>query len=398
MNMQIENSAYDFDPVHAAMRRYVDREILPGVAWAVLSGRELVDLGCVGWADREAGIPLRADHIFRIFSNTKLLTSCAALLLLEQGCFGLDDPIERYIPQLGQRRVLRPGATSLDDTQPAARSITIRHLLSHSSGLSYGLLDPGTVMFEAYNARGVLDARTSLAQLMDALAELPLSFEPGTSWEYSIATDVLARLVEIVSGQRFDAFLSARILEPLGMVDTAFVVPPDKRDRFPACYAGADAVDPMKPGLMRVDDWPYPGAYLRPVPRLSGGGGLVSTLPDMIALLRGLLPGGEPLLRPESIELMMTNQLADGVCLRFAGFGEVPGKVFSVAGALTTAPSSIDPPGAAGELQWGGIAGSHWWISPRANLVGVLMTQRRMSFWHPFSFEFKRLVYQAAGA
>lgn len=398
MDMQVSDSPWNFKAVHAAMGRYVDREILPGVASAVLSGRDLVDLHCVGWADREAGIPLRADHIFRIFSNTKLLTSCAALLLLEQGRFGLDDPVERHIPQLGQRRVLAPGATTVDDTRPATRSISVRHLMSHASGLSYGLLDPGTVLFKAYNDRGVLDPRTSLSDMMDMLADLPLLFEPGTSWEYSVATDVLARLVEVTSGQRFDEFLRTRILDPLGMTDTAFVVPADKRDRFTACYAGADPVDPMKPGLTRIDDWPYPGAYLRPVPRLSGGGGLVSTLPDMIALLRSLMPGGNMLLRPDSIDLMMTNQLADGVCLRFAGFGDVPGKGFSVAGAVTTTPSSADPPDAAGELQWGGIAGSHWWVSPRTGLAGLLMTQRRMSFWHPFSFEFKRLVHQAARA
>ena len=124
---------------------------------AVLVGRELVDVHCVGWADKEAQIPLRVDHLFRVFSNTKLITSCAALLLFEEGRFQLDDPIEKFIPQLGNRRVLRPGATSLDDTEPARGSITIRQLLSHSSGLSYGLFDPGTLIFKAYQERKVLN-------------------------------------------------------------------------------------------------------------------------------------------------------------------------------------------------------------------------------------------------
>src|SRR4249919_972439 len=220
---------YDFSQAHAAMQRYVDGNILSGVSSAVFVGRDLVDVNCIGWADKEAQTPLRADHIFRVFSNTKLVTSCAALLLLEEGKFKLDDPIETYIPQLGNRKVLRPGAASLDDTEPARNSITIRQLLSHSSGLSYGFFDPGTVIFKALNERGVHDPRTTLADMVDVLAGLPLIYQPGTSWEYSLAIDVVARLVEIISGQRFDQFIQARLLDPLGMVDTGFVVP--KRDQ-----------------------------------------------------------------------------------------------------------------------------------------------------------------------
>ena len=160
-------------------------------------GRDLVDVNCVGWADKEAQTPLRTDHIFRVFSNTKLVTSCAALLLFEEGKLGLDDPIEKFIPQLGNRKVLRPGATSLDDTEPAKSSITIRQLLSHSSGLSYGFFDPGTVIFKALNERGVHNPMTTLADMVDVLADLPLIYQPGTSWEYSLAIDVVARLVEV---------------------------------------------------------------------------------------------------------------------------------------------------------------------------------------------------------
>ncbi len=394
-SLTVTPSGYDFGAVHAAMRRYVDANILAGVSSAVLVGRDLVDLDCAGWADKEQGIALRPDHLFRVFSNTKLITSCAALLLLEEGRFQLDDPIGQFIPQLADRRVLRPGAITLDDVEPARGPITIRHLLSHSSGLGHGLLDAGTLIHNAYDHHRVRDHATTLADMMDALAELPLVFHPGTAWEYSVATDVLGRLVEIVSGQRFDAFIQSRILDPLGMVDTGFVVPEDKRHRLAAYYAGADLADPMKPGLTRADDAPYPQAYVRPVPRLSGGGGLVSSLPDMLALLRGLLPGGPTLLKSETIALMMTNQLPDGVWIRFPGFGEIHGKAYGLAGSITVVPSPLEPPGAMGEFQWGGIAGTHWWISPKTNLAGLLMTQRVMGFWHPFSFEFKNLVYQA---
>jgi CubicO group peptidase (beta-lactamase class C family) len=392
-DMKVTTTGYDFRPAHAAMQRYVDGDLLSGFSSAVLVGRDLVDVSCIGWADKEAQIPLRVDHIFRIFSNTKLVTSCAALLLFEEGRFQLDDPIERFIPQLANRRVLRPGASSLDQTEPAARPITIRHLMSHSSGLSYGLLDPGTLIFKAYNERKVNNPATTLAEMIDVLADLPLAYHPGTSWEYSVAIDVLARLVEVISGQRFDAFIQSRILGPLGMVDTGFVV--SDRNRLVAYYAGGDPADPMKPGLTRADALPYPDAYLRRVPRQAGGAGLVSTLPDMVALIRSLLPGGRTLLKPDTIELMMTNQLPEGVWIRFPAYGEIRGRGHGLAGALILEPSAFDHQDARGELFWGGRAGTQWWISPRANTAGLIMTQRETAFAHPFAVEFKRLAYEA---
>ena len=306
---------------------------------------------------------------------------------------GVDDPIERFIPQLANRHVLRRDATSLDQTEPAVRPITIRHLMSHSSGLSYGLLDPRTLIFNAYNERKVNSPATTLAEMIDVLADLPLAYHPGASWEYSVAIDVLARLVEVISGQRFDAFIQSRILGPLGMVDTGFVV--SDRHRLVAYYAGADPVDPMKPGLMRADALPYPGAYLRPFPRQAGGAGLVSTLPDMVALIRSLLPGGRTLLMPETIELMMTNQLPEGVWIRFPAYGEIRGRGHGLAGALILERSAFDHQDAGGELFWGGRAGTQWWISPRKNTAGLIMAQREAGFAHPFAVEFKRLAYEA---
>jgi len=394
-DLKVTASAYDFKPAQAAMQRYVDNNLLSGISWAVLSGRDLVDVNCVGWADKEAQTPLRTDHIFRVFSNTKLITSCAALLLYEEGKLRLDDPIERFIPQLGNRKVLRPGATSIDDTEPAKSSITIRHLLSHSAGLSYGFFDPGTVIFKALNERGVHDINRTLAQMVDVLADLPLIYHPGTSWEYSLATDVTARLIEVISGQSFDQFIKARILDRLGMVDTGFVVPEKDQGRLVAYYAGADIMEPMKPGLTRIDNAPYPGAYLKPVARLNGGGGLVSTMPDMVALIRSLLPGGPTLLKPETIALMMSNQLPEGQWIRFATLGEMPGQAFGLAGVLIVKPSPLIHPDATGEFYWGGVAGTQWWISPKRNMAGVMMAQRQMAFIHPFSFEFKRLAYEA---
>ena len=154
----------------------------------------------------------------------------------------------------------------------------------------------------------------------------------------------------------------------------------------------------MKPGLTRNDDQPYPQAFRVQVPRLSGGGGLVSTLPDMLALVRALLPGSGQLLKPETLREMMTNQLPAGQTIRFATLGPIPGKGFGLGGAVTFAPTPLDPPNSIGEFQWGGLAGTHWWISPQANTAGVLMAQRYMGFWNPFFFEFKRLAYEAVGA
>lgn len=392
---EVTRTRHDFSDLHAAMQRVVDADLLAGVSSAVLVGRDLVDLHCAGKADRESGTPLQADHLFRIFSNTKLVTSCAIMMLWEEGRLDLDDPVERFIPQLGNRRVLKPGASSIEDTEPARGPITLRQLLSHSSGLSYGLLDPGTTMYKAYVERKVLSAATTLADMMDALAALPLSFQPGSAWEYSVATDVLSRVVEVVGGKRFDEFLQARIFGPLGMKDTGFVVPADQQHRLVAYYAGASLTNPMQPGLTRTEDSPYPGAYLKPVPRLSGGGGLVSSLPDMIALIRSLVPGGPMLLQPETVALMMSNQLPEGTFIRFPTVGEARGKAFGLGGALTLGTTSIDPPDSIGEFQWGGIAGTHWWINPARNLAGIVMAQRQMAFWHPFSFALKREVYKA---
>lgn len=385
-----------FQAVHGAMQAWVDAEILAGASCALLSGAEVVDRHCAGWADREAGVALREDHLFRVFSNTKLVTSVAAMQLVEQGKLQLDEPLETYLPALGRRRVLRPGATRLDDSEPARRSITARHLLCHSSGLSYGFLDPGSLIYQAYSARRVMHADSSLEGLIESLAPLPLTFHPGEQWEYSIASDVLARLVEVASGQRFDRYLAQAVFAPLGMVDTYFVIPPEKQDRLTAYYAGASRADPAVPGLRRLAGSPYPGAYLAPVARYSGGGGLVSSLPDMVALLRSLMPGSaSALLRPDTVAGMMSNQLPAGVSIGFPTVGAVPGKGYGLGGAVTLRPGEGDPPDGEGEFEWGGIAGTQWWINPRHNIAGVLMAQRQMGFWNPYTFEFKRLAYHA---
>ena len=390
-------SASPFQPLHDAMQSQVERGFLPGVSTAILRGREVVDRFVYGKADIEAGTALREDHIFRVFSNTKLLTSCAVLLLMEDGKLAMSDPIERYLPELGNRQVLRPGATDIGDVEPARRPITIEHLMTHTSGLAYGAFDPGTVMFNAYTKAAVHNPLLSNAQMVQTLATLPLAFHPGEQWEYSMATDVLGRLVEVVSGQSFGEFLQQRIFNPLEMVDTAFWVPPEKRDRFAALYGGVDFMDPTKPGLNRMDDAPFPGAYTSPKLRESGGGGLVSTLGDTVRLIQSLMPGGPTLLKPETLALMSRNHVAPGLCVKFPNMPVNPGRVFGLGSSVLLQPSAIDPPAATDEVSWGGLAGTIWWIHPRLNIAGVLMTQRYFGFGNPYAFEFKARAYQGLG-
>ena len=387
----------NFDALHAAMQAQVDQQFLPGVSTALLRGRNVVDTFCCGFADKEAGIPLREDHIFRMFSSTKLTTSCAVLMLIEEGRIQWDDPIEEYIPELGSLQVLKSGAIRIDDVEPAKTSITIRHLMTHTSGLSYGIFDPGTAMFNAYKKADVMHPGKTLSEMMTTLESLPLSFQPGTQWEYSVATDVLARLVEVVSGESFGRFLANRIFEPLGMTDTDFWVPEEKLNRLSALYVGVDLLDPTKPGLLRADTKPFPGAYTRKLPRESGGGGLVSTLGDTVKFIQSFLPGGPTLLKPATIELMYQNQLAAGLCVQFPNMPRFENKGFGLGSSVTIGSGAWEPAKVVGEVGWGGLAGTIWWINPRIGIAGVLMTQRYFGFGNPYSFVFKAQAYQALG-
>ena len=385
----------DFDALHTAMRAQVDDQFLPGVSTALLRGREVVDRFCYGHADREARVELTEDQIFRMFSSTKLVTACAIMLLVEDGRIRLDDRVDAYIPELGARQVLRVGAQSIDDTEPAQSPITLHHLMTHTSGLSYGVFDPGTLQFKTYNKAGVLNPTQDLVSMMKALAPLPLSFHPGTQWEYSVASDVLGRVVEVASGESFGAFLAQRIFGPLAMSDTDFWVPPAKRDRLSALYVGVDLLDPTKPGLLRADDKPYPGAYLHKMPRESGGGGLVSTLNDSVRLIQSLIPGGPTLLKPATLEQMFSNQLPAGLCVRFPTMPLQPDWRFGLGSSVRVSNDPTLPGEDDSEASWGGLAGTLWWINPRLGIAAVLMTQRYFGFGNPYAYEFRRHAYKA---
>ena len=202
-------------------------------------------------------------------------------------------------------------------------------------------------------------------------------------------------MVELVAGEPFGDFLARRIFNPLGMVDTGFWVPQTEQHRLCALYVGVDLLDPTKPGLHRLDDKPFPGAYLRAMPRQSGGGGLVSTLGDTVRLMQSLMPGGPMLLKPETMALMCRNHLPDGICVQFPGMPREPAWCFGLGSAVKTSALSYGPTQAAGEVGWGGLAGTIWWINPRLNTAGVLMTQRYFGSGNPYARVFMQEAYRA---
>lgn len=386
----------DFSRVDAALRQRIEREELPGVSYTVVRDGEVLAHNCLGWADRERGVPLRDDHLFRAFSNTKLVTSCVALQLAEQGRIGLDDPVGEYLPALRPLRVLRPAATALDDTGPLREPPRIRHLLTHTAGLTYGFLDPEAPIARAYVRSGIPDPSLSLAGMVDALGQLPLLFQPGSDWNYSVGLDVVGRVIEVVTGQPLDAVFRQRVFEPLGMHDTFFVVPPDQAGRLVRMVVG-NLRQPERPGLRPADHLPYAGAYLKPVTRLNAGGGLVTSLGDFTRLLSALAAGGAPLLRPATMEHVWRNQLPPGLWIGFPGQPRTVGRGHSLAGSVTVHRSAVDPVSGVGDLQWGGLAGTKWAIVPGERIACAFMTQRYMGHDLPYWSEFWGLARAALG-
>lgn len=403
MAIEVKANGLDFSPLHAAVQQYVDSGVIPYASSLVMQGTDVVDLHFYGDTLLESGKPLAEDSIFRMHSSTKLACSVALMQLWEAGAFKLEDQLEDYIPAFAGMQVLKEGATDIGDTEPAHDSMRINQVLSHTAGLSYGFIDPEGLIDSAYNRAGVNPMvhvpGMTLESLCEKLGELPLAYQPGAHWRYSFATDVCARLVEVLSGQRFDDYLKANIFEPLGMVDTDFYVPEDKLDRFTTMYMPDDPLDPMSVCPTPADT-PSSSANRELPALLSGGGGLVSTLTDYLAFARMIMAGGEwngnRILRSETLELMRTNQCAEGVTVNFPMWS-MPGTGFGLGFALKETPAAGEPDSAIGEYHWGGMAGTHFWWAPKANIAGICMTQRMPGFWHPFSHEFKKHAYQIAG-
>ena len=396
--IEITPNEHDFTPIHDRMASYIERELIPFAITAVLRGTDVLHVAYqAAEGEATAAGPIGPDSILRMHSSTKLATSVLAMTFHEEGRFSLDDPVADHLPEFGDPRVLRADATSVDDVEPADGPILVRHVLSHSAGLSYGFMEPDAVIDRAYEAAGLgaADRRThTLASLCETMAALPLAYQPGTGWRYSFATDVVARLTEVLGRKPFDELMRERVLDPLGMDDTGFWVPPDKVDRLTTIHLPADPLDPTVPGLSPMPTEANDG----PPTFLSGGGGFYSTFADYLAFIRMLVGGGEwngvRILEPATIELMRTNQLAPGVGVTFPGW-HMPDTTFGLGFALKEAPAGGEPSAATGEYHWGGMGGTHFWMAPRPGIAGICLTQRMPGFWHPFSRDFKRLAYAA---
>lgn len=373
----------------------MDNDLIAMASCVILSGQEIVDEYTCGFQDREQEIPLAMNSIFRLFSNTKPITAIAAMTLWEEGKFQLDDEIASFLPRLANLRVLKKGTSQVTETEPLERAPTVRQLMCHTAGFSYGLFLESPVD-ALYTERGVLHPASTLSSMVDTLSEIPLAYQPGDRFQYSVASDVLGRLIEVWSGESFGEYIAKRIFEPLGMHDTAFYVPESKHNRFCSLYAAADPEDPLKPGLSKSPD--LFGDYTRPRPLESGGGGLVGTITDYTRFVQMLMGGGKfegkRIVSESTLNMMRTNQFPEGVNLQLPNW-IMPNTVFGLGFALKQQPAEGEPFEAVDEFHWGGLAGTHSWMSPRGNLAALVFTQRMPGFWHPYSHEFKRLVYQA---
>ncbi|MGH3320793.1 MAG: serine hydrolase domain-containing protein [Streptosporangiaceae bacterium] len=405
LKIEVEPREVGFDPDRLArvdrhFAPYVDDGRLPGWLIMVSRGGKVAHLGMYGQRDMEAGLPVESDTIFRIYSMTKPITSVAAMMLYEEGAFELADPVSRFIPSFADMRVYLRGSSYAPATEPVTEPVRLWHLLTHTSGLTYGFhyAHPVDGMyreagFEIGGPRGM-----DLAACCDAWARLPLLFQPGAEWNYGVSTDVLGRVIEVISGQPLDAFLDERIFGPLGMTDTAFFADDSRVDRLAALYAAETHTGRAAPytSLGR-------GALRRPE-YLSGGGGLVSTVADYHRFTQMLLRGGElegaRLLSPRTVRYMSRNHLPGGADLDAFGRplhaeSTFQGMGFGLGFAVLEDPVANKVLSSPGELSWGGLASTAFWIDPAEEVTAVFLTQLIPSSTHPIRSQLRQLVYQA---
>lgn len=389
--MRLDPLAAGLDPARLArigpwMQGWVDSGKLAGVS--VLVHRRGHDgyFGAAGMADRVRGLAMDADTVVRIYSMTKPLTSTALMMLYEEGRFQLDDPIASVLPAFATMR--------LADGTPAERPITYRDLLTHTSGLTYGFIQDNPVS-ALYREAGVdfQTADKTLGEVVDLAATMPLMAQPGTRWNYSIATDVLGHLVAVHSGMEFGDFLHQRVLAPLGMTETGFRVRPDQRARFAANYA------PGRGGAATLLDDPETSRFLEA--RLaSGGGGLVGTIGDYLRFCRFLLGRGAldgiRLLGRKTVALMMSNHLGgDMAAMGTPRFSEstYTGIGFGLGFSVMLDPAAAQIVGTPGECAWGGAASTAFWVDPVEEMAVVLFTQLTPSSTYPIRRQLRVLTY-----
>jgi CubicO group peptidase (beta-lactamase class C family) len=378
--------------------RYVEDGLLPGYLAVVSRHGRIAHVASHGSRDVEAKAPVEPDTIWRIFSMTKPITSVVAMTLFEEGLVDLTDPISRWLPEFASPRVYTKGSALAPATEAATEPIRLWHLLTHTSGLTYGFhhAHPIDAMYRAAGYEWSTPPGLDLAACTRAWAELPLVFQPGSEWNYSVATDVLGRLVEVLADKPLDEVFAERIFGPLGMTDTGFWT--TDTDRLAALYLPA----PRTKQLVRNDAFGALGTA-RP-DCLSGGGGLVSTAADYHRFTQMLLRGGEldgvRILGPRTVELMTSNHLPGHADLEAYGrplFAEMPfhGFGFGLGFSVLEDPVKAKTLSSPGEYAWGGAASTAFWVDPDEDLTVAFYTQLLPSSTHPIRQQLRQLVYQS---
>jgi CubicO group peptidase (beta-lactamase class C family) len=383
-------SAKRLERINQSMQGYIDRRQFGGIITMVARQGQVAHLEKFGWQEIEGNHPMAFDTIFRIYSMTKPITSTAMMMLSEQGKVRLADPVSEYIPAFKDVKVMVARGGADYDLVAPEREMLVHDLFTHTAGLSYGF-DEHSALDDMY--RNLLWAKidanpdTTLEEVIQMVARLPLAYHPGRAFRYSVAIDVLGYIVQVVSGKPFADYLNDCIFEPLGMLDTAFWVPPEKAARLAALYGPAEGG-----GLKVVEDGRDSYQHLKRWS--SGGGGLVSTVDDyfrfgQMLLNQGALDGVR-LLGRKTVEWMLQNHLPEGLIAN----GD-PANGFGLGGAVLLRPGLSHRPGSIGKFGWGGAANTEWWIDPAEQMQCLLMTQYMPPFTLPLVEDFAMGAYQA---
>lgn len=379
------------------MKAHVDEGRLAGTVTLIARRGKVAHFDSYGLANIEAAKRMEKDTIVRIYSMTKPVTSVAAMMLYEEGHFQLSDPVSKFLPELKDLPVYESGEGEAIETRPANREMTIHDLLTHSSGLLHGTLAAGPVA-DVYRLRGIspgtlvpkgVSQVKTLAEMVTRLSKVPLANDPGVEWRYGVSTDVLGRLVEVISGMPLDEFFEERIFRPLKMNDSGFAVPKSKLKRFAVNYS------PTADGKTVVYDDPKTSRYRKKPSFFAGGAGLVSTAEDYWRFCQMLLNGGEfdsvRLLSRKTVELMTMDHLPSD----WPDIGPYPGSGFGLGFAVTRDVARSWTLGSVGNYGWGGFASTWFWIDPKEELIVVFMTQLLPASAYPLRNELKTLIYQA---
>ena len=397
-------SSARLERIAPVMQSYVDDRGVVGISTMISRRGEIVHSAQFGHRDREADLPMTDDTIFRIYSMTKPIISTALMMLQEEGAFQLEQPVATFIPAFGATKVMAADGSLVDQERP----MEIRHLLMHTSGLTYDFMIDTPVAGLYREARIMNDAARSLGDLVDELASIPLSFQPGARWHYSVGIDVAARLIEVLADQPLREFLADRLFGPLGMVDTGFAVPDAELGRLSAMYGLPDLIGRDYDGNQLVEaalggfneridvSATYPTDAADVFAR--GGLGLFSTASDYLRFAQMLLGRGElegqRLLGRKTLELMHTNHLRAEL-IPFEVLGQpMPGMGFGLGSRVLVDVAQSAGPGSLGEYGWAGAAKTYYWVDPSEDLVGLFMSQYMTGVLQP-DRDFRSLVYQA---